>query len=157
MFGQEMTEITPLLESNNSKTGQEFGKKFTDFFINYPQIIVLISIPFAAIGQYFAHIRTKDSFAKHFYYVIYIQSFIGIVAFIPAIFLNHYMYYILISLVFTFITIIWLYVVIYKGDQNRFVSALRCLVGMFYSVIVFAIIGLLVIVIGGLLFKVKGL
>ena len=125
----------------------EFGKKFADFFINTPQLAVLSTIPFAALGQFLAFIRTKDSFAKHFYYVIYIQSFIGIITFLPSIFFGQNPYYIVSSFAFTFISIIGCYVSIYKGQNKSFLTILRCILGMIYSVIILMIIVIVLLIV----------
>ena len=112
------------------------GKRVTDFLLNTPQIIVLLTIPFAALGQFLAFKKYKDSFAKHFYYVIFIQSFISIITFIPSVFLSQNIYYIIISYTFTLISIFGCYVSIYKNQVKGIITILRCLLGIFYSLLV---------------------
>lgn len=111
----------------------------------FPQLVVLLSLPVLAFGQFVAFRNRKESFAVHFYYITYLQAFLTIVTFIPNIFLSTNIYYSIASIFFSSLAIILFYVFAYKNEQRIIVSVLRSILGLIYTGLVALIVAILAV------------
>jgi hypothetical protein len=106
-----------------------------------------MTIPFAAIGQFLSFLKKKGSFAHHFYYVIFIQSFISVITFIPGIVWGQSNYYTLISILFSGIVILASYVMIFKNEVKWYFTLFRCFIGMLFTVAILFLLGVFAVIV----------
>jgi len=151
-----INKLIPREEVKMVHLDSQKGEKITKFLTETPQLIVLMSLPVLALSMYTAFRKRKESFAAHFYYITYMQSFIAIITFIPNLIFGNNMYYAAATLLLGVIANIVYYVFVYKDDYKIHTSILRGILAQIYTLLIFLVLFAIVIMIATVYMKISG-